>query len=280
MDLSFLFPSIDFVHRFLFFLIYAFVGWSAEEVYCSILERKLVWRGMLLGPICPIYGFGGILIMYILYPLRDTWVWLFLASMIVTSALEYFSSWLLEKLFHTQWWDYSDVPFNINGRVCLLNSVLFGLGGLGMWHVMQPFFTRIVYWEPAQPYIGLIAGVLAAILTADILVTVRRLVDFNTSLAKFKLLAEQAKERFENEAWFKPQSASSIIASIREKAKTDSKKFTQKYLEMFNIEEHKRRNLERWFNRFPKLKSKDYASTIEHLREELKIRRLEKKSKE
>ncbi len=268
MDFSLLFPSIDIAHRFLFFIIYSFVGWTAEEIYCSILQRKLVWRGMLFGPICPIYGFGGILIMYVLYPLRETWLWLFLASMILTSVLEYFSSWLLEKLFHAQWWDYSDVPFNLNGRVCLVNSILFGLGGIGMWHVMQPFVSRIIYYQPLQPYIHLIADILAVILAADILLTIRRLVDFNTSLAKIKLLAEQAKERFEKEAWFKQQSVSEIIQSLKERAKTDSERISQKYLNMFNLDEMRKKNVERWLSRFPKLKSKDYASTLEHLRNE------------
>lgn len=268
MDFSSLFPSIDIAHRFLFFIIYSFVGWSAEEIYCSIIERKLVWRGMLFGPICPIYGFGGILIMYALYPLRNTWVWLFLASMFITSVLEYFSSWLLEKLFHAQWWDYSDLRFNINGRVCLINSILFGLGGIGMWHVMQPFFSRIVYYEPVQPYIHFIADGIAIILAIDILFTIRKLVDFNTSLAKIKLLAEQAKDRFESESWFTNQSVSSIIRSLRERAKTDSERITQKYLNMFNLDENRKKNMKRWLSRFPKLKSKDYASTLEHLREE------------
>lgn len=91
--------NIDMQHLFIMFLIFSFVGWTCEEIYCSIGQRKLVKRGMLYGPICPIYGFGGVIIIYCLYPWRDTWVRLFFASMILTSVLEYFVSWLLEKIF-------------------------------------------------------------------------------------------------------------------------------------------------------------------------------------
>ena len=91
---------IDSAHLFLFFLSYAFLGWICEEIWCTVKSRKITKRGMLHGPICPIYGFGSVLILYLLEPWRTTWVRLFFASVIVTSILEYFTSWLLEKLFH------------------------------------------------------------------------------------------------------------------------------------------------------------------------------------
>src|SRR5574344_3159072 len=177
--------QIDMPHLFLMFLIFAFIGWSCEEVYVSIGQRKLVKRGMLYGPICPIYGFGGIIMLW-LYPWRDTWFKLFFASMFLTSVLEYFVSWLLERLFHAKWWDYSKNPFNLNGRVCLLNSILFGLLGIAEWHYIEPFVYNIVYWKPAQPWFEYIYVILALILSADILATIHKLVDFNSTMEKFK----------------------------------------------------------------------------------------------
>src|SRR5574344_42831 len=208
--------QIDMPHLFLMFLIFAFVGWSCEEVYGSIGQRKLVKRGMLYGPICPIYGFGGVIIIECLYPWRDTWVRLFFASMILTSVLEYFVSWLLEKIFHAKWWDYSQNPFNLNGRVCLLNSVLFGFLGIFEWHFLEPFVYKIVYWKVLQPWIEYIYVGLALILSTDILFTINKLVDFNKTMEKFKLFSEQLKERYKSESWFKSESMHTMLASIKE----------------------------------------------------------------
>ena len=116
--MSFDIPQIPQQHLFLLFLLYSFVGWVCEEIWVSTLYRKIEKRGMLAGSVCPIYGFGALIILFAVYPWRGTWVRLFIASAVCASALEYFSSWLLETLFHTKWWDYSKQRFNLNGRVC------------------------------------------------------------------------------------------------------------------------------------------------------------------
>src|SRR5574344_974947 len=259
--------QIDMPHLFLMFLIFAFVGWSCEEVYVSIGQRKLVKRGMLYGPICPIYGFGGVIIIECLYPWRDTWVRLFFASMVLTSVLEYFVSWLLEKLFHAKWWDYSHNPFNINGRVCLLNSTLFGLLGIAQWHYVEPFVYNMVYWKPLQPWFEYLYATLALILSADILATIKKLVNFNATMEKFKQFSEQLKERYEGEEWFKPQSMHTMLASIKQKASLDSTKFSTKFLAMVETYGERQRNIESWLNRFPSMSSKDYSSALDHIKQ-------------
>lgn len=258
---------IDMPHLFVMFLIFAFVGWSCEEVYVSIGQRKLVKRGMLYGPICPIYGFGGVIIIECLYPWRDTWVRLFFASMVLTSVLEYFVSWLLEKLFHAKWWDYSHNPFNINGRVCLLNSTLFGLLGIAQWHYVEPFVYNMVYWKPLQPWFEYFYVTLALILSADILATIKKLVNFNATMEKFKQFSEQLKERYEGEEWFKPQSMHTMLASIKQKASLDSTKFSTKFLAMVETYGERQRNIESWLNRFPSMSSKDYAGALDHIKQ-------------
>ena len=111
---------------FLTFCLYSFLGWVCESIYCSIGERKLINRGFLNGPVCPVYGFGAVIVVKLLTPFENNLVLLFLTGMAATSVLEYITGFLLETLFHTKWWDYSGRKCNIHGRVCLRNSLLFG----------------------------------------------------------------------------------------------------------------------------------------------------------
>lgn len=129
---------------FLSFLIYSFLGWVCECIYCSILDKKFTNRGFLSGPLCPVYGFGALLVIVVLNPLKDRWPLLFLGGFLLTSVVEYITSFLLEKLFHMAWWDYSNYKFNLNGRVCLLNSTLFGVLTVIVVKGIAPFVDRLV----------------------------------------------------------------------------------------------------------------------------------------
>ena len=114
---------------FLLIMIYSAAGWVGEMVYCSVGKGHICEkRGFLNGFICPIYGHGALLVLYVLHGGFKNPILTFLGGMVLTTALEYFTSWFMEKLFHMRWWDYSKKKIQINGRVCLLNSVLFGIG--------------------------------------------------------------------------------------------------------------------------------------------------------
>ena len=129
---------------FLLFLFYSFLGWILEMVVCSIADKKVVNRGFLIGPYCPIYGSGCLLIISLLHKYQDDPFTLFIMAVIVCSLLEYFTSYIMEKLFKARWWDYSDRRFNINGRICLDNLVLFGILGLLIFYVANPFFGGLI----------------------------------------------------------------------------------------------------------------------------------------
>ena len=129
---------------FLLFLFYSFLGWILEMVVCSIADKKVVNRGFLIGPYCPIYGSGCLLIISLLHKYQDDPFTLFIMAIIVCSLLEYFTSYIMEKLFKSRWWDYSDRRFNINGRICLDNLVLFGILGLLIFYVANPFFCGLI----------------------------------------------------------------------------------------------------------------------------------------
>ena len=126
-----------------FFVIYAFLGWCAEVIFNAVNTGHFVNRGFLNGPVCPIYGFGMVIVVLCLTPLQKNWLLLFLGSMVLTSALEWLTGYVLKKVFHTSWWDYSDQPFNIGGYICLRFSILWGLGCVMVMYLVHPMISRV-----------------------------------------------------------------------------------------------------------------------------------------
>ncbi|WKY48472.1 putative ABC transporter permease [Eubacteriaceae bacterium ES3] len=166
---------------FLYFIIYAIIGWICEEVYCSILEGHIVNRGFLNGPYCPIYGVGAMVIIYVLAPYANSPLNIFILGVFLTSLLEYITSWGMEKMFHAKWWDYSDHRFNINGRVCLLNSTLFGLMCLILIYLVHPVVENTLNYFSSNQAV-LIALVLSILFLIDLIESVRQVVSFNKKL--------------------------------------------------------------------------------------------------
>lgn len=168
---------------FLYFIIYAFLGWVCESVYKSIFRKKIINSGFLNGPICPIYGVGALLIIYLLTPVQNNPILVFILGVLSTSVLEYFTSWLLEVLFHMSWWDYSKHKFNINGRVCLLNATMFGLMSLFVMYIAHPFTASIVA-KVSMNVQSLLAGILLLLIIMDLIVSTIAVMNMNKSLQK------------------------------------------------------------------------------------------------
>ena len=135
---------MELLYAYTYFIVYAFLGWVCEDIYCGIGKRKFINRGFLYGPYCPIYGFGALLVIYPLLMVSKHPIVVFIFGMVLTSILEYITSFVMEKLFATRWWDYSTYPFNINGRICLQNSLLFGLMALVVVYGLHPIVSRFV----------------------------------------------------------------------------------------------------------------------------------------
>lgn len=126
------------------FMIYSVLGWLLEVTCKLIEEKKFINRGFLIGPYCPIYGYGALIITIFLSKYNHEPFTLFIMTMVSCSILEYFTSYFLEKIFHTRWWDYSRYKFNINGRICLETMIPFGIFGLLVINVLNPFFLNII----------------------------------------------------------------------------------------------------------------------------------------
>ncbi len=137
----------NFANLTIYFTIYAVVGYIIEVVSCSMAQRHFVNRGFLFGPAIPIYGFGALLILWSTSCVSSNLPLTFLVSLITCSVLEYLTSLLLEKLFHVRWWDYSEVTrLHLHGRICLKNSLAFGICGVGVVHWLHPAVSRAVLW--------------------------------------------------------------------------------------------------------------------------------------
>ena len=133
-----------FLEYFLFFMFYSFLGWGMEVLLTLCRNKKFVDRGFLLGPYCPIYGCGVLLIIFLLRKYTDNILVLFILAMVICMALEYLTSFLMELIFKARWWDYSDKKYNINGRICLEYAIFFGFGGTLIMYIVHPFILGII----------------------------------------------------------------------------------------------------------------------------------------
>ena len=157
---------------FLLFIIYSFLGWCMEMVVCYFATRKWVNRGFLIGPICPIYGWGCLLIILLLKRYLDDPLVLFGMSMVLCSLLEYYTSYLMEKLFKARWWDYSHKKYNINGRICLDNILAFGILGLLMMYFINPFVVKMLGFVSTK-VLNIVAIIIFVIFLVDSIVSLK-----------------------------------------------------------------------------------------------------------
>ena len=161
---------MNIVVMFLLFMIYSVIGWFMETCLVSYKSDKVINRGFLIGPCCPIYGVGAVLIIIFLSKYNDDIVALFIMSCVFGAVLEYFTSYIMEKLFKTRWWDYSKNKYNINGRICLSTTVCFGALGVFLIKVLNPFFMNLL--NMFSPIIlTIIASVLIIAFIVDIIIS-------------------------------------------------------------------------------------------------------------
>lgn len=160
------------VTYFLLFMIYSVAGWIMEVTCKSFEAKKFINRGFMIGPYCPIYGWGAIFITILLKRYISDWIVLFFMSMITCGVLEYLTSYVMEKLFHARWWDYSRRKYNINGRICLETLVPFGLLGLTIMYITNPIILNGLQNIPDN-ILNVIAIVLFVIFIIDGIVSLK-----------------------------------------------------------------------------------------------------------
>lgn len=134
----------------LWFVFYSMLGWCYEVILHSVKFRLFVNRGFLFGPYCPIYGFGAVIDIIVLRGIENPFI-LFLSGAFLACGLEYLTSWGMEKLFHNRWWDYSDKKFNLNGRICLLGAIVFGIFSVLLIKGIHPLVASYTDQIPRSP---------------------------------------------------------------------------------------------------------------------------------
>lgn len=257
---------------FLLFMAYSLIGWISEVLYCSVLEHRLVNRGFLNGPVCPVYGFGALLVIFVLKPFADNLVVLFVAAVAVTTLLEYLAGWLLERLFATRWWDYSSLPFNLHGRICLRNSLLFGLMSVAGVRLAHPLLLQLLAAVPEDILSRLAAG-FAVLLALDLAMTLKTLIGLGSRLRSLREYIDLIGDRADLAQWFNESDLVGSISrlralipgvpeleSIREAAEQAAARAAAKTRERlaFRLERLTRRSgdFKRIFSAFPAMRSK------------------------
>lgn len=164
----------ELLNAYFYFMVYAFGGWIVQGLYVGFKGRKFVNTGFFHGPYVPIFGFGCLLIIYVVDPISRNPFWVFFNTFWMTSVLEYVTSWYLQMRYHRLWWNYSDKFMNINGRVCLLNSTLYGLAGWFVTFVSQPLLAHLTSLIPTV-VLGIIEAAYSVFFFSDVFSTIREM---------------------------------------------------------------------------------------------------------
>ena len=175
-----------------YFFVYAFLGWCGEVCFAAVRTRTFVNRGFLNGPICPIYGFGVVIVALTLRPVRDNLPLLFVCSVLLTSALEWLTGFLLERLFHQRWWNYLERPFNLNGYICLEFSLVWGLACVFVLRVLHPLVAHLVGLMPHGVGVAVLIICMLLFIT-DLSATVAAMVGLNRRLRQLEELAQRMR---------------------------------------------------------------------------------------
>ena len=175
----------------LFFIYSTCLGWVLEVITAFIRYHKFVNRGFMIGPYCPIYGVGGLLITIFLTRYQDDPFVFFVMTMFVCTILEYLTSYFMEKLFHARWWDYSYKKFNLNGRVCVDVMAGFGLIGIVVAYLINPTVFRLIDMIPSNITM-ILAAVFATIFITDLVISA--IVISNLKHIKFKNKKDNTEE--------------------------------------------------------------------------------------
>jgi uncharacterized membrane protein len=197
----------------IFFFIYAFLGWLWETFYCSLLEKHFVYRGFLMGPYCPVYGFAVTTILVLTEPFQDRLIYLFISGFLITTLFEYFAAWLLETIFHLKLWDYSNLKGNIKGRVAPAISLFWGVGVLFLVKIVQPYLMSF-----SLPHKKIVALALFLVMMIDFMWTIKE----TFALRQFALA-------FENQVGVELEKIRQTIQSNSDTVEKQAELFNQKF---------------------------------------------------
>ena len=239
------------------FLAYSFLGWVFETTVAAIRRQHFYNRGVINGPFCLIYGCGGLTITIFGGELHG--IWLYIGSVIVATVVEWIAGHLIERWYHERWWDYSNIPLNLQGRICLPVSLFWGLLSVVMAEWIQPLMDQVVSQIPRRA--GELAGyVIAVVFCSDIAVTVAAALQLDRKLADMQRLREEFAASMERLKLFESRE------ELREKL-ADSPFYTYFGNKKIEFEQ----NVEKWLEKY-KLLAEKREEESSRIRTELKNR--------
>lgn len=220
--------NFNFYHLFLFFIMYAILGWIIEVVFHMFTQKKFVNRGFLHGPVCPIYGFGAVAILILLEPFEQNNIYLFIGGVIVASLLEFITGYLLEKVFDTKWWDYSDERFNIKGYISLKFSLAWGVVSVILVRVIHPYIETFVASIPSYIIFPLY-NLLMIMMVVDSTLTISSLIHLRRLLKDLVGIRKTLNSRIEDRREEREQVLRKRIEIIYGKLEKRHKKLLENY---------------------------------------------------
>lgn len=247
--------QISYYEILCFFLIYSFFGWCLEVVYQAVEHGKFINRGFLNGPYCPIYGFGVIIVTGALDPIKSNAVVLFFGSVLLTSMLEFITGFVLEKIFHMHWWDYSEEKFNIRGYICLKFSLLWGVACIIVVRIIHPAVSVFVDKFPATAGIIIISVYMIGV-ASDMIVTVLAIIHFKRRIVLLENISSQMR-KLSDKTGEKIFDTVEEAMNRKEELDAKSEEFRKKYDELKErykaVLEKREHTIERIQRSFPKL---------------------------
>lgn len=259
----------EFIKLLTYFIIYSFLGWVMESIVRTISEKKLINTGFLHGPFCPIYGIGAIILFAFLDKFENNLILLFFVAIIVLTVWEYVVGWMLEKLFNTKYWDYSQQKFNIQGRVCLTNSICWGILGILLVKYIHPFIKSIVL-KVDNSILKYIIIVIAVLMLIDAIISIIKVKNIKSTLERVEKLNKEIKEKLkEIKGMKKDTDDSKSVESIQKLVNKLKRKRNRTIIHLY-------RNVNRLKKAFPTINTKEIT---EVLSKKIDIKKLKKKEK-
>lgn len=266
-------------YSILYFFVYGFLGWCTEVIFAAFKQHRFVNRGFLNGPICPIYGVGVTLVIACLEAFQSNLLLLYISSVILITVLEGVTGWAMDKLFHNKWWDYSKLPFNIGGYVCLLFSLIWGVACVFIVYFVHPLIHQVLSLIPHTAGIALIA-ILGIALLSDMIVTTSAIVKFNQYLELLKHITDELhaiSNQIGAELYQNVMHVLDMQESSRQKlddVKLEvSEEIRMQIVELKtraqNLGEKVPKPARRLLKAFPKLESRNYKAQLELFRQKL-----------
>ena len=266
-----------------FFLIYSFIGWVTEVVYHAVTLGKIMNRGFLNGPVCPVYGFGmtAVLFVFSLVSVDNPFI-VFLIGVILTTLIELIAGWALYTFFHARWWDYSSMPLNLNGYICPAFSIIWGLAVLAVVRIAHPALEAVTIGLIPHSILLPVTIILTAVMVIDTIVTAATLIGLNKKLTELDKISRAMRDNSDiltekigkssiktaQTAQTARVQAALAKAEIRDAADNKKEELQKRYDEIrASILSHRHYGAGRLINVFPNVSHRDYKELLKEIQE-------------